>query len=110
MNRTIYEVMTSGILECMHSTKYKSGRTRRFDICNRYNSSISYILQHVDTDDLGKSRFTGGLDKSRFTAIKGCKGLITKSICDSLSDDELDTYIEVVVCPTIHNIFGDRTF
>lgn len=109
MGRTIYEVMTSGILECIHSTKYKSGRTRRFDICNRYNSSISYILQHVDTNSLDKA-ISIGLDKSRFTAIKGCKGLITKSICDSLSDDELDTYIEVVVCPTIYKIFGDRKF
>ena len=98
MSNKIYDVLTTGILECVHSTKYKSGGTRRFDICNRYNSAISYILEIADCDVI------------ELATIRGCKGFITKSICDSLADDDLRTYIEDVVCQTLRQIFDDREF
>ena len=99
MSNRIYDVLTSGILECVHSTKYKSAGTRRFDICNRYNSAVSYILEIADCDVI------------ELATIRGVKGFITKSICDSLSDDDdLRTYIEDVVCPTLRQIFDDREF
>ena len=97
MSNKIYDVLTAGILECVHSTKYKSAGTRRFDICNRYNSAVSYILEIADCDVI------------ELATIRGCKGFITKSICDSLSDDDgPSTSVADVVCPTRRQILADR--
>lgn len=100
MNK-IYDVLTTGVLECVNSTKYKSPNSRRFDICNRYNSAISHILEHTSC---------GKLNTVGRATVKGCKGFITKSICDNLTDEELAKYITDVVCPLLKHLFADLEF
>ena len=92
----IYEKLTEGMLECIKSSKYKSQNTRRVDICNRYNSSISYVLENSD-----KINSVGN------ATVRGCKGFITKSIVDSLNDEDLNKYITEVVCPLLKHLFAD---
>lgn len=95
----IYDALTLGVLECVNSTKYKSPNTRRFDICNRYNSAIAFVLAN-----------TSWMDSVERATVKGCKGLITKSICDSLTDEELRKYITKTVCPLLKNMFEYEEF
>lgn len=97
----IYDTLTVGVLECVNSNKYKSANTRRFDICNRYNSAIAHILEHAPE---------GTLNTVGRATVKGVKGFITKSICDSLTDEELEKYITEVVCPLLEHLFSDLEF
>lgn len=98
----VYDVLTNGVMECLNSTKYKSPNTRRFDICNRYNSAISHVLQiSREANEL--------IDPVGCARVKGAKGFITKSICDSLSDEELYEYITEHVFPILQNMFRDMS-
>lgn len=93
----IYDILTSGVMECLTSTKYKSPNTRRFDICNRYNSAIAHVLERNTVNHY--------LDMVECALVKGLKGLITKSICDSLNDEELNIYITRYAFPVIERMF-----
>lgn len=92
----IYEKLTEGMLECIKSNKYKSPNTRRVDICNRYNSSIAYVLENSDK-----------LNAVGRETVRGCKGFVTKSIVDSLNDEDLNKYITEVVCPVLKHLFSE---
>ena len=93
----VYDVLTSGVMECLNSTKYKSPHTRRFDICNRYNSAIAHVLERNNVNHY--------LDHVECALVRGCKGLITKSICDNLNDGELEIYITRCAFPVIDRMF-----
>ena len=93
----VYDILTSGVMECLTSTKYKSPNTRRFDICNRYNSAIAHVLE--------RNTVSHYLDHVECALVRGCKGLITKSICDNLNDEELKIYITRYAFPVIERMF-----
>lgn len=98
----VYDMLTTGVMECLNSTKYKSPNTRRFDICNRYNSAIAHVLQI-------SREANGTLNPVGCATVKGCKGFITKSICDNLNDEELYEYITEHVFPLLENMFRDMS-
>jgi hypothetical protein len=93
----IVGALTNGINEVNMSKHYKSGNTRRKDLCNRYNMAISTVLQ------------CEGLSHSGRALVVGAKGLITKTIVDSLDDAELSLYVETVN-NILNHMFGDAEF
>lgn len=92
----VYITLTAGLDEVLTTAKYKSPVTRRIDICNRYNTAIAALMQQ-DISDLDRAK------------IRGVKGLITKTIVDSLNDDELEHYINCFVKDVLMKYFGDYT-
>lgn len=92
----VYTALTTGIDEVLTTAKYKSPVTKRIDICNRYNTAIAAVMQQNIPD----------MDRAR---IRGVKGLITKTIVDSLNDDELEYYINGFVKSVLMEHFGNYT-
>lgn len=90
----IAERLMSGVDQVMTSDKYKSPKTRRFDICNRYNLAIADVLQNFELTDVGRAQ------------VRGAKGLITKTIVDSLDDTELNVYINICVKRILNTMFS----
>lgn len=90
---TIYEYLSASVKEVLNSSKYKSKTTMRQYICNSYNLAISNVLEHSDLTDMGRA------------TVRGAKGLITKTIADSLSDEDLKLYIENFVDPILYDFF-----
>lgn len=90
---TIYEYLATDLKEIVNSKKYKSKTTKRQYICNRYNAAIANVLANADLTAMGKA------------TIMGAKGLITKTIVDSLSDEDLKIYVENFVDPILYDFF-----
>ena len=90
----VYKTLLAGVDEVINAKKYKSINTRRVDLCNRYNSAIATVLQSENLTSAGRAR------------IKGLKGLITKSIVDTMNEEELKLYVDNFVRPIVSDFFG----
>lgn len=95
---TVYNYLASGLNEIMNAKKYKSPKTRRLDLCNRYNAAIAAVLESNNLTDMGRA------------TVRGVKGLITSTIVNNLNDNDLKLYVDHFVDPILSDFFGKTEF